>query len=241
MKFAVGLSGVMAFKLKSTGTRQGKKVYTGYDLDPISPLQVGDFNWTDEDLSYIDRDQVKVKVNNIVTTDFTFVNDTTIRLTTVPQQVFNNTGSGGTDKFTWTFDRTDKSKIVVQKETSAGSGTYTTQISGTNYTIPDDKTIVFIDGNGVPSAVPQNVKVRVYSADDIIIYIDQWYNLDPVIKANTYLANDIALSEQSVFTIPVHQKTDNFQLRLFNDSPFPVSLNSMMWEGTYSPRFYRRI
>ena len=59
--------------------------------------------------------------------------------------------------------------------------------------------------------------------------------------ADTYLANDIALKDQSVFAIPIHQKTDNFQLRVFNDSPFPVSLNSMMWEGNYSPRFYRRI
>ncbi len=58
--------------------------------------------------------------------------------------------------------------------------------------------------------------------------------------ADTYLANDIALSEQSVFTIPIHQKANNFQLRVFNDSTFPVSLNSMMWEGNYLPRFYKR-
>ena len=58
--------------------------------------------------------------------------------------------------------------------------------------------------------------------------------------ANTYLADDVALTDQSVVTIPIHQKTYNFQLRIFSDSAFPVSLNSMMWEGNYSPRFYRR-
>ena len=79
-----------------------------------------------------------------------------------------------------------------------------------------------------------------YSADDILIYLDEWYNLNPVVMADMYLANDIALSASSVFTLPIHQKTDNFTLRLFNDTPFPVSLNSMMWEGIYSPRFYRR-
>ena len=68
----------------------------------------------------------------------------------------------------------------------------------------------------------------------------EWYNLNPVINANSYLANDIPLSEHSIFTIPIHQRTENIELRLFNDSPFPVSLNSMMWEGNYSPRFYRR-
>ena len=82
--------------------------------------------------------------------------------------------------------------------------------------------------------------ILVYSADKILIYLDEWYSLNPVITADQYLANDIAVSDQTVFTLPIHQKTDNFTLRLFNDSPFPVSLNSMMWEGIYSPRFYRR-
>ena len=156
MKFAVGLSGVMGFKLKSTGVRQGKKTYTGDG-------STRDFNWTDGDIDYIDRDQVKVKVNNVVSTAFTFLSDTQIRFTSAP-------------------------------------------------------------ANGA----------------EILIYLDEWYNLSPTQKADTYLANDIALSEQSVFTLPIHQKTENFQLRLFNDSPFPVALNSMMWEGNYSPRFYGR-
>ncbi len=243
MKFAVGLSGVMAFKLKSTGTRQGEKRYVGYDLDPLSPAAVGDFNWVEEEISYVDRDQIKVRVNNNEITGFTFKNDTTINITSVPQQVFNNTGSGGAHTFTWTFDRTDMSKIIVQKETSSGSGVYTTQTLDTDYKISgqaEDKTIVFINTSGVPTAVPQNVKVRIYSADDIVIYLDEWYNLSPTIIADTYLANDIGLKDQSVFSIPIHQKTENFQLRIFNDSPFPVSLNSMMWEGNYSPRFYKR-
>ena len=82
--------------------------------------------------------------------------------------------------------------------------------------------------------------ILVYSADKILIYLDEWYSLNPVITADQYLANDIAVSDQTVFTLPIHQRPDNFTLRLFNDSPFPVSLNSMMWEGIYSPRFYRR-
>ena len=75
---------------------------------------------------------------------------------------------------------------------------------------------------------------------EILIYLDEWYSLNPVVLADQYLANDIAISDQTVFTLPIHQRPDNFTLRLFNDSPFPVSLNSMMWEGIYSPRFYRR-
>jgi len=28
---------------------------------------------------------------------------------------------------------------------------------------------------------------------------------------------------------------------MFNNSPFPVAVNAMMWEGNYTPRFYRRV
>ena len=156
MKFAVGLSGVMGFKLKSKGIRQGKKQYTGDGSTTA-------YSWNEDDLSYIDRDQIKVKLDGVVTTAFTVTGDTQITFNSAP-------------------------------------------------------------GNGV----------------DILIYLDEWYSLQPVIEADNYLANDIALTGQTVFSIPIHQKTGNFQLRLFNDSPFPVALNSMMWEGQYSPKFYRR-
>lgn len=159
MKFAVGLSGVMGFKLRSKGIRQGKKEYTGDGSTTVFP-------WINEDINYIDDDQIKVKLNNVITTAFT-------------------------------VDRTG----VLPKITFSSA-----------------------PGNNVA----------------ILIYIDEWYNLNPVITADDYLANDIPISDQTIFTLPIHQKTDNFTLRLFNDSPFPVSLNSMMWEGIYSPRFYRR-
>ena len=159
MKFAVGLSGVMGFKLKSKGIRQGKKEYTGDGSTTVFP-------WINDDINYIDDDQIKVKLNNVVTTAFTVD-----RTGALPKIIFNSA-----------------------------------------------------PGNGV----------------EILIYLDEWYNLNPVVLADKYLANDIPIANQSIFTLPIHQKTDNFTLRLFNDSPFPVSVNSMMWEGMYSPRFYRR-
>ena len=156
MKFAVGLSGVMGFKLKSKGVRQGKREYIGDGSTTV-------FSWNPSDFSYIDKDQIKVKINNVVTTAFTVNSNTQLTLNSAP-------------------------------------------------------------ANGAT----------------VLIYLDEWYNLNPVAIADQYLANDIALADQSVFTLPIHQKSDNFTLRLFNDTPFPVALNSMMWEGIYSPRFYRR-
>ena len=156
MKFALGLSGVCGFKLKSTGVRQGTKEYTGDGSTTV-------FNWTDEDFNYVDDDQIKVQLDGVVSTAFT---------------------------------------------------------------VTADKQITF---NSAPA---NTVK--------ILIYLDEWYNLKPTIMADTYLGNDIAIKDQSVVSIPIHQRTTNFQLRVFNDSPFPVSINSMMWEGHYSQRSYKR-
>jgi len=65
-------------------------------------------------------------------------------------------------------------------------------------------------------------------------------DVHPVILANFNLANDVPLDDQSVVMVPIHQKTDNFTLKVSSDTPFPVSITSMMWEGYYSPRFYKR-
>ena len=156
MKFAVGLSGGIGFKLKSTGVRQGSKSYVGDGSTTVFP-------WTAEDFTYIDPVQIKVKINNAESTAFTVSGDQQITMNSAPN-----------------------------------------------------------------------------SGETILIYLDEWYNIEPTTIADTYLANDVALNSQAVVQVPIHQRTENFQLRIFNDSPFPVSINSMMWEGHYSPRFYRR-
>lgn len=69
----------------------------------------------------------------------------------------------------------------------------------------------------------------------------EWTDITPTLDANYYLADDVPLEEQNVFTVPIHQRSENVSVRLYSDTPFPVSLISMMWEGNYSPRFYRRI
>ena len=219
MKFAVGLSGVMGFKLKSTGIRQGKREY-------IADGTTTEFEWNNDDLKYIDTDQIKVKINDVLSSAYTV--DTTgilpkITLTSASSELktFNGNGSQTLFDLTYTPINLQKTKVKIDG------------VETTDYIINSQ----FIHFTTAP---PNGTSILVYSADDILIYLDEWYNLNPTQIADTYLANDIALSEQSVFSIPIHQKSNNFQLRIFNDSPFPVSLNSMMWEGNYSPRFYKR-
>lgn len=68
----------------------------------------------------------------------------------------------------------------------------------------------------------------------------EWESVQPVVEADYYLANDIPLVDSNIFILPIYQRTTNFLVKATSDFPFPVSINSMMWEGQYSPRYYRR-
>ena len=69
---------------------------------------------------------------------------------------------------------------------------------------------------------------------------DEWIMLIPTPDANYYLANEVAFTKSSIMTVPIYQKNNYFNFRVTSDTPLPVSLNSMMWEGQYSPRYYQR-
>ena len=69
---------------------------------------------------------------------------------------------------------------------------------------------------------------------------DVWEDIQFAQDADFYLANDVPLAEQNMYVLPIHQRNENFNLRIISDSPFPVALSSMAWEGNYSPRYYRR-
>lgn len=156
MKFSVGLSGNMSFKVKQQGR-------IPYSIDFTGDGSTTTFPFNKRDLDYEDRTDIKITVNGIATTAFSFSNATTIVFSSAP------------------------------------------------------------------------------AANSVIkMYIDEWFLTNPVIEANNYLANDVPLDNETVFTLPVHQRTENFKVRMFNNSPFPVAVNAMMWEGNYAPRFYRR-
>ena len=87
------------------------------------------------------------------------------------------------------------------------------------------------------------------------IYVGQGSNLDFSIKANGrpewkevagsirsdfYKANDTPMDPYHIYTIPIMQRSENFIMKLTSTLPFPVNLVSMVWEGQYSNRFYKR-
>jgi len=143
------------------------------------------------------------------------------------------TGDGSTTAFSPNFKVKDKSDIKVKVNG---------EIQNTGVTITDHTTLtdhITVTFSSAPAgAVTASNKTT--PAESIEIYNSNWYEIQPVQEAGDYLANDVPMNDQNLFTVPIHQRTDNFSLRVFSDSPFPVSLTSMMWEGNYSPRFYRR-
>lgn len=69
---------------------------------------------------------------------------------------------------------------------------------------------------------------------------DEWKNVEYVTDAGTYVADSSPIAQEHQFTIPIHQRNTNFELKVTSNYPYPASLVSMTWEGIYSPRFYRR-
>ena len=129
---------------------------------------------------------------------------------------FSAITDGSRTEFSLPFDIQDRDDIKVSI-----NGTNTT-----NFTITDEGVITM---GSAPAAT-----------EKMVAYEDNWYDIQPVQEANLYLADDVPFADETVYTVPIHQRTDNFLLRVFSDSPFPVSLTSMMWEGIYNPRYYRR-
>ena len=62
-----------------------------------------------------------------------------------------------------------------------------------------------------------------------------------VTAADSYEAGDVPLVQTRVFEVPINRLNRYYTLKAISDSPFPLAMNSMTWEGQYSPRFYRRL
>jgi hypothetical protein len=68
----------------------------------------------------------------------------------------------------------------------------------------------------------------------------EWMDVKEVTAIDSYQANSEPVQPEYRFVVPIHQRNINFELKVTSNQPYPVSLVSMMWEGNYSPRYYRR-
>jgi len=68
----------------------------------------------------------------------------------------------------------------------------------------------------------------------------EWSSIGGGQLADFYTANTAPFRESYVYKVPIHQRPDNYTMKVTSNTPFPVSLVSMQWEGRYSPGFYGR-
>ena len=58
--------------------------------------------------------------------------------------------------------------------------------------------------------------------------------------AGEYEANASPITRERMVTVPIHERNTQFRIKLTSNSPYPLTLDSCMWEGNYSPRYYGR-
>ena len=83
-------------------------------------------------------------------------------------------------------------------------------------------------------------KLQVLGLNSLFDSNDIWNDISPSIPASLYQENSFPYLREYTFELPIHQRNTFFRCRVFDNSPFPCTLSSMMWEGIYNPRYYRR-
>jgi hypothetical protein len=68
----------------------------------------------------------------------------------------------------------------------------------------------------------------------------EWSNTIEAVQPNVYDLNNVNLSAEAIHTVPLYQRNENLSVKIIGDSPMPVSLLSLNWEGKYNTGFYKR-
>ena len=84
-------------------------------------------------------------------------------------------------------------------------------------------------GFGGPLSYKLRIAGRTADEDSISTVVPPGYN-----------ASLMPITVQAKHTIPIHQRTDNFELILIGETPYPLTLESYDWEGRYTTNFYQR-
>jgi hypothetical protein len=68
----------------------------------------------------------------------------------------------------------------------------------------------------------------------------EWSSVGGSRIADFYISDTSPFRDSYIYKVPIYQRPDNYTMKVTSNTPFPVSLVSMQWEGQYSPGFYRR-
>lgn len=178
--------------------------------------------------------------------------------------------SSSTDKTTITLPYshlTDKTLAAI--DTNDGA-VYYPSVSGSTFTLDgdvrgDDIVVGYIYTMDVelPKFFQTEVSENSSSADftnDLIIHrikvstglsgpvkyrididgIDTFEKTIDVAQPYNYNLNNVNLSADAIHDVPLYQRNENLQINILGDTPFPVSLLALNWEGRVGNRFYAR-
>ena len=70
--------------------------------------------------------------------------------------------------------------------------------------------------------------------------LNDWTNTVSVTQPNQYQLNNVNMQASSTHVVPIFQRNENLAIRIIGNTPFPVSLLGLDWEGKLNQRFYRR-
>ena len=59
-------------------------------------------------------------------------------------------------------------------------------------------------------------------------------------KPHQYQLGNVNMTADAVHDVPIYQRNENVSLSIVGDTPLPVSLLGLNWEGRYTDKFYRR-
>ena len=69
----------------------------------------------------------------------------------------------------------------------------------------------------------------------------EWTVVRESLPTDEYKASSEPIDQEQQFVVPIHQRNMNFEFKITSSEPYPVSLVSLMWEGNYTPKNYRRV
>ena len=111
---------------------------------------------------------------------------------------------------------------------------YRYSVSGNNVT-NDDVSSLIIHRLKVKTGLsgPVDYKVSITGLND-------WTNTISVTQPNQYQLNNVNMQASSTHVVPIFQRNENLAIDIIGNTPFPVSLLGLDWEGKLNQRFYRR-
>jgi len=59
-------------------------------------------------------------------------------------------------------------------------------------------------------------------------------------RPHQYQLGNVNITADAVHDVPIYQRNENISLSIVGDTPLPVSLLGMNWEGRYTDKFYKR-